>query len=147
MTNQASEGKWDREFPHNLGIAADGHKRKVLVVDDEHSITDILAIIFNQYGFDASVAYDGEDAVESAQRISPEFVIMGVIMPRMNGIEAAISIRNCLPSCKILLYSASVIRSKAAKGDHRKTGQRGWPGTELFYWLGRGLAPYSVGSA
>jgi CheY-like chemotaxis protein len=113
--NQASEGTWerpaegklDREFPRNLGIAVDGHKRKVLVVYSERVVTDTLAIIVNQYGFDASVAYDGASAIECAQRISPEFVVMGVIMPGMNGVEAAISIREWLPSCKILLFSGS----------------------------------------
>jgi len=119
--NNLGEGKREREFPHkqtseverkeefprNLGIAVDGHKRKVLVVYSERVVTDTLAIIVNQYGFDASVAYDGASAIECAQRISPEFVVMGVIMPGMNGVEAAISIRKCLPSCKILLFSGS----------------------------------------
>ncbi len=80
-------------------------KRKVLVVDDEHRIADTLAAILNQSGFDASAAYTGISAVDRARELSPDLVISDVIMPDMNGIEAAILIRRMLPACKILLFS------------------------------------------
>ena len=80
-------------------------KRKVLVVDDEHRIADTLTVILNQSGFDASAAYTGTMAVDRAREIRPDLVITDVIMPDMNGIEAAIQIRAMLPACKILLFS------------------------------------------
>ena len=80
-------------------------KRKVLVVDDEHRIADTLAAILNQSGFDAFAAYTGTSAVDRARELSPDLVISDVIMPDMNGIEAAILIRHMLPACKILLFS------------------------------------------
>jgi CheY-like chemotaxis protein len=80
-------------------------KRKVLVVDDEHRIADTLTVILNQSGFDASAAYTGTMAVDRARETRPDLVITDVIMPDMNGIEAAIQIRAMLPACKILLFS------------------------------------------
>jgi CheY-like chemotaxis protein len=80
-------------------------KPRVLVVDDEHVIADTLAIILNQAGFHASAAYTGNDAVDLARTEKPDLIISDVIMPDMNGIEAAIHIRGFLPSCKILLFS------------------------------------------
>lgn len=80
-------------------------KAKVLVVDDEHVIADTLAIILNQNGFEASAVYTGSGAVERAGKDKPDLVISDVIMPDMNGIEAAIKIRAILPRCKILLFS------------------------------------------
>src|SRR5947207_10230117 len=80
-------------------------KRKVLVVDDERVIADTLAIILNQNGFDASAVYTGTAAVDRARETKPDLIISDVIMPDMNGIEAAIRIRQILPSCKILLFS------------------------------------------
>ena len=80
-------------------------KPRVLVVDDERVIADTLAIILNQNGFEASAVYTGNGAVECAQEIKPDLIISDVIMPDMNGIEAAIRIRKVLPSCKILLFS------------------------------------------
>jgi len=80
-------------------------KPKVLVVDDERVIADTLAIILTQAGFDASAVYTGTGAVERAREEKPDLVISDVIMPDMNGIEAAIKIREILPGCKILLFS------------------------------------------
>ena len=80
-------------------------KQKVLVADDEKVIADTLAIILNQNGFDASAVYTGTAAVEKARSVRPDLVISDVIMPDMNGIDAAIQIRGFLPSCKILLFS------------------------------------------
>jgi len=80
-------------------------KPKVLVVDDEHVIADTLAIILSREGFDASAVYTGTAAVERARSVRPDLIICDVIMPDMNGIEAAIHIRKFLPSCKILLFS------------------------------------------
>ena len=78
---------------------------KVLVVDDEHVIADTLATILNQSGFDASAVYSGTGAVDRAKVVKPDLVISDVIMPDMNGIDAAIHIRRLLPACKILLFS------------------------------------------
>jgi len=80
-------------------------KSRVLVVDDERVIADTLAIILNQNGFEASAVYTGTAAVERARESQPDLVISDVIMPDMNGIEAAIRIRQILPGCKILLFS------------------------------------------
>ncbi len=80
-------------------------KPRVLVVDDERVIADTLAIILNQNGFEATAVYTGTAAVDRARSSRPDLVISDVIMPDMNGIEAAIQIRQILPGCKILLFS------------------------------------------
>src|ERR1700761_642833 len=96
-------------------------KRRVLVVDEEQVIADTLSIILNKAGFEASPVYTGTAAVESARNIQPDLIISDVIMPDMNGIEAAIQIRAFLPGCKILLFSgqaatADLLESARAKG-------------------------------
>jgi DNA-binding response OmpR family regulator len=78
---------------------------KVLIVDDEHTIADTLAIILNKAGFNASAVYSGTDAVEVAKSLKPDLIISDVAMPDMNGIEAMILIRGFLPTCKVLLFS------------------------------------------
>ena len=94
---------------------------RVLVVDDEQVIADTLAKILDLNGFEASAVYTGTAAVESARSIEPDLIISDVIMPDMNGIEAAISIRNFLPGCKILLFSgqaatADLLETARAQG-------------------------------
>ena len=98
-----------------------GKKPRVLVVDDEQVIADTLAKILDLNGYDASAVYTGTAAVESARSLQPDLVISDVIMPDMNGIEAAISIRGFLPSCKILLFSgqaatADLLENARAQG-------------------------------
>lgn len=93
-------------------------KPRVLVVDDERVIADTLAIILNQHGYEASAVYTGTAAVDKAREVTPDLIISDVIMPDMNGIEAAIQIRKFLPDCKILLFSG-----QAATADLLKTAR------------------------
>lgn len=80
-------------------------KPRVLVADDERVIADTLVMILNQSGFDARAAYSGENALELASTFQPEMLIFDVIMDDLNGIDAAICIREILPSARVLLFS------------------------------------------
>ncbi len=80
-------------------------KPRVLIVDDEHIIANTLAMILSRAGYDALTAYCGETAVEVALRFEPDMLISDVIMPGINGIEAAVQIRAGHPACKVLLFS------------------------------------------
>ena len=75
-----------------MPTAPTNQKPKALVVDDEQVIADTLAIILNQAGFDASAVYTGKGAVEAARQRRPAIIISDVMMPDMNGIEAAIPV-------------------------------------------------------
>jgi CheY-like chemotaxis protein len=98
-----------------------GKKPKVLVVDDEQIIADTLAKILELNGYDAAAVYTGTAAVVTARATQPDLIISDVIMPDLNGIEAAIRIREFLPNCKILLFSgqaatADLLESARAQG-------------------------------
>ncbi|HVC45871.1 MAG TPA: response regulator [Terracidiphilus sp.] len=80
-------------------------KPRVLVVDDEQVIADSLAMILNQCGFEARPVYGGEKALELAATFKPDMLITDVIMGDLNGIDAAIRMRQMLPAIKILLFS------------------------------------------
>lgn len=80
-------------------------KPRVLVVDDERVIADTLAMILNQSGFEARAVYSGEGSLELAATFRPDMLISDVIMADLNGIDAAIRIRELLPGIKVLLFS------------------------------------------
>lgn len=80
-------------------------RSKVLVVDDHTLIADTLVEILGGAGFDAVAAYDGWEALEKVSRFQPDWLISDVLMPRMNGVELAITIRQSHPEMAILLFS------------------------------------------
>jgi len=80
-------------------------KPHTLVTDDDVAVADTLAMVLNSEGFDARAVYSGEEGVELARSFEFDFLVTGVVMPQMNGIDAAIQIRKLLPKCKIILVS------------------------------------------
>lgn len=100
-----------------------GKPTRILVADDERTIANTLARILNASGFQARAVYSGEKAVEAARDLQPDIVITDVVMPGLNGIEAAIHIRAILPGCRIILFSGQastgdLIERAEAKGHH-----------------------------
>jgi DNA-binding response OmpR family regulator len=83
----------------------DQHVPVVLVVDDEQIIADTRAAILTGWGYAVLTAYDAESALELARVIPPELLISDVILTRMNGVDLAISMREMVPDCKVILFS------------------------------------------
>ena len=82
-----------------------GGNSKVLIVDDEKNICESLAAIFTSRGFESKVALSAEKAVEIIAEWQPDLAILDVGLPKMNGIELAIALKNGHPSCRVLLFS------------------------------------------
>lgn len=81
------------------------HLPRILVVDDEALIADTIVQILNRNGFIAEAAYSGQEAIEAAHRFCPELVLSDVMMPNVDGVEAAIAIRELCPDTRIVLFS------------------------------------------
>jgi CheY-like chemotaxis protein len=78
---------------------------QVLVIEDDTAVADSVAMVLKMDGFKTTTVYSGEAGVRLARSREFEFLVAGVVMPHMNGIEAAIEIREMLPKCKVLLVS------------------------------------------
>jgi CheY-like chemotaxis protein len=78
---------------------------RILVVDDEPIIADTIVQILNRSGFIAEAAYGGKEAIAAARRLSPELILSDVLMPHVDGVEAAIAIQKFLPEARIVLFS------------------------------------------
>jgi CheY-like chemotaxis protein len=79
--------------------------RRILVVDDEALIADTIVQILVRHGYEAHAVYGGQDAIDAARRLHPDLVLSDVLMPHIDGVEAAIAIREMLPETRILLFS------------------------------------------
>jgi CheY-like chemotaxis protein len=66
---------------------------RILAVDDNRDAADSLAMMLRMMGHEASTAYDGPAAVESAMTLRPDVVLLDIGLPRMNGYEVARHIR------------------------------------------------------
>jgi len=78
---------------------------RILVVDDEPLIADTIVQILNRSGFIAQAAYGGREAIAAARRLTPELILSDVLMPHIDGVEAAIAIQKFLPEARIVLFS------------------------------------------
>ncbi|MDG1285844.1 MAG: response regulator, partial [Flavobacteriaceae bacterium] len=72
---------------------------KILLVDDEPDILEILSYNLSAEGYSISTASNGLEAVKKAKKHQPHLIIMDVMMPEMDGIEACEKIR-ILPELK-----------------------------------------------
>lgn len=68
----------------------------ILLVDDEPDILEFLSYTIQKEGYKVFTATNGEEAVKMAQEISPSLILMDVMMPQMDGIEACQIIRKDL---------------------------------------------------
>jgi len=68
-------------------------KQKILVVDDEADIVELIAYNLKREGYQVYTASNGQEAVTTAKKIMPDLIILDIMMPKMDGIEACRIIR------------------------------------------------------
>lgn len=89
-------------------------KQKILIVDDETDIVNMLRDYFELNGYDALTATCGKEAVSRAER-QPDIILLDINMPDMDGIQVCSQIRNFV-SCPILFLTARIEDSDKIKG-------------------------------
>jgi CheY-like chemotaxis protein len=91
-------------------------EQRILIADDERVIADTLAIILGQIGFGTRAVYSGEAALEVADFFLPDMFISDISMDGMTGFEAAVNLSTKHPDCKILLFSANLLKDAERHG-------------------------------
>lgn len=88
---------------------------KILVVDDDREIVDLLEIYIQNEGFEAIKAYDGEEAYEKFAEMSPDCMVIDIMMPKMDGLELVKKVREN-SQVPIILLSAKTSDIDKIKG-------------------------------
>lgn len=84
---------------------------KILLVDDEPDILEIVGYNLEQAGYQVFKAENGKEAVKQAQKVRPHLIIMDVMMPEMDGMEACEKIRE-IPELKDTIITFLTARSE-----------------------------------
>jgi DNA-binding response OmpR family regulator len=82
-----------------------GGTKTILIVDDEPTVAKTVRMILEHGGYRTIVTHDGEDAARLIREVSPDAVLLDVILPRLDGVEVAIQACRTAPSCKVVLFS------------------------------------------
>ena len=82
---------------------------KVLIVDDSPAVRRIVRVLFeDDTTFEVcGEAENGREGLEKAEELRPDLVVMDLIMPVMNGLDAARAIRRIMPSVPIVLLTGN----------------------------------------
>ncbi|MER7176498.1 response regulator transcription factor [Streptomyces mesophilus] len=84
----------------------DGSPVRVLVVDDEASITELLAMALRYEGWEVRTAHDGASAIRAARSFRPDAVILDVMLPDMHGLTVLGRVRADSPDVPVLFLTA-----------------------------------------
>ena len=78
---------------------------KVLTIDDDPALTELLTVLLKTHGLDAYMANSGEEGLQMIHKISPDVVILDLMMPEMDGWQVCTAIRT-FSNVPILILSA-----------------------------------------
>lgn len=100
-------------------------KKKILIVEDHGDTREVLEHQLEFLGYEATIAQNGVEAVELAESERPDLIIMDIMMPKMNGLEATYQIRKNPKTRSIPILAAT---AKAMPGDREQCVIAGFDG-------------------
>ena len=68
-------------------------QNKILIVDDDENICELLNLYLKKDGFDTSIAYNGRQAVELAEKYNPDLILLDIMLPELDGWQVCREIR------------------------------------------------------
>ncbi|MEA4953975.1 MAG: response regulator [Pseudoflavonifractor sp.] len=80
--------------------------KRILIVEDEKNIVDILAFNMGKEGYDTLEAYDGQTGLELALAENPDLILLDLMLPRMNGFDVCRAVRAENRSTPIIMLTA-----------------------------------------
>ena len=99
--------------------------RKILVVEDDHNISDLIHMYLVKEGFDVRIAGDGGKAIEEFQKEVPDLILLDIMLPVMDGWAVCAKIRETSKVPIIMLTAKSEVFDRiqglemGAEGAHR----------------------------
>src|SRR5690242_15434406 len=79
---------------------------RVLIVDDESAIREVLEMILQSWGYDVRLAVDGAEAKQLVESYDPEIVVSDVVMPQLSGLDVLRCLKAGNPTRPVILVTA-----------------------------------------
>lgn len=91
---------------------------KVLIVDDEEHIIELITFNLELKGYEVDSASDGEEALQKFKKIKPDLILLDIMLPKINGIEVCRRIRESeeLPDVAIIMLTARGMEKDKVEG-------------------------------
>jgi CheY-like chemotaxis protein len=80
---------------------------RILAVDDEPAVNEMLQAVFTELGYAVRCAVDGSEALESVPIFKPDVVVLDLLMPEMSGLEVLQRLRQQRPKLPVVILSGS----------------------------------------
>lgn len=81
-------------------------KIKVLLVDDEPDLLEVLGLRIEGWGYELLKAQSGKEAIEAVKNKFPDIVILDYMMPEMNGVQTLREIRKISSKIQVVMFTA-----------------------------------------
>jgi CheY-like chemotaxis protein len=88
---------------------------RILIVDDDAAITATFENILGGEGYDVATATDGDDAIDLAARRPFDVVLLDLVMPGIDGLDALRRLRKVAPRARIIILSAYIEPDREAE--------------------------------
>ncbi len=88
---------------------------KILIIDDDRDLTEMLAKVFDPLGYEIFIEYDGKQGLRSAYENHPDVIILDIMMPDMDGFEVCARLRK-MSQVPILMLTAKTTDEDVVKG-------------------------------
>lgn len=101
----------------------EGHRPRILVVDDDHSLRTAVSRQLLHVGYDILEASDGREAMALLRDVAVDLTILDIFMPNVDGIELTVRLREEVPGAKIIALSGGgVVDAEDALEIARRVG-------------------------
>ncbi len=96
-------------------------KKKILVVDDEPDMVEMLKLILESASYEVLTAYDGQEGVEKARSDRPDAIILDLMMPRKDGFQACKELKGDPATTMIPVLVLTAISEKLSHTKYAKS--------------------------
>ena len=97
-------------------------KKKILIIDDEKEMVQVETLRLEAYGYEVSVAYDGESGLARARSERPDLIILDIVLPKIGGYELCRMLKQDAACQRIPIILVSALDQKYDTDLGKKVG-------------------------